>query len=658
MFRVHQAVALVSRACVVTMVFSLGVLGGQVEAADSAAVSELADRPAVLVHDEFAGESSTTPDDTILTGNSNFKAKQDAGGFQWDINQQGGIGDGSNDCFDGGLQLRVNRNQFNPNDCKMTTDGLEYVFTGLTNNLKITRRVRLDLARGAARYIEVVTNPSPTQPVDVALDVYTITGGTTAGALTSSGKPFSGGALNKDDVGFMTVSQGGSRPSVVFVVCDPWAEIRPSIAVQNNREYTVRYSLKLKPGETQAIVHMVAQRKAGGSAADVASMFEPFFKRRLTDPQVPKSLAELLVNAKVGNVIDGARLTEAVVTVAENVGVERGDQDVLVVGEDASLLGTVTCDGVSVDTVFGPTSVAWDDVALLVGGQGVGAPMCVHLRNGEILNGPVTTASMTMATDAGGGMTLKPDQVDRLVAAVSPRDDHPSRAAAGFVTTMVGDRLAIRRDDAALKMVTPWGTLTTVMHDVASFQSVTEPQPVHVLRLEDGTRMTVMLSGGALQPDTLRFGRIELPPYTVASLTRFRELPDGEDAVEALSVELERRRVAREQAPSVTLVGDNVIVGTITTPTINVLGPVGATAIDTARLESMSKADDGDGPGQFTIVIRGGGTITGRVEQRMLEVTTPQRKWLLPTEHIVEVVVPERQPAGEPDAPLAVEASP
>jgi hypothetical protein len=600
----------------------------------------LAERPAVLMHEDFAGGSASATDDNAPLVSATFNTKQDAMGFRWDIDQGGGIADGLNDCFDGGLALRVNGNQFGTNDRTMTADGLEYVFNGRVNNLHITRRVRLDLTRGAARYIELVTNPHSKDTVTVNLEVYTQMGGQTVGAVTSSGEPFSGGSLEKDDVGFMTVSQGGSRPNVVFVVGDPRGKVRPTIGVQNNR-HTVTYPLTLKPGETQAVLHMVAQRPSGIGGTATEGMFEPFYKRRLLDPQVPRSLAKLLVNANVGAAIDGVRLTQAADDAANDAGFDRGEQDILVVDADASLVGDVTCNAVSVATAFGPTTVAWDEVALLEGGSGIAAPMRVHLRSGEILSGAVTTDSMTMASVAGGDMTLEPGQINLLVAAVSPMDDHPPAAAGGFVSTTRGDRLAISSDDdAPLKLVTPWGTLTTAMQNVASFELISDPQPAHVLRLKNGTRMMVMLGGGALEPNTVRFGTIELPPYTVAAVTRLQSLPDGDEATEALAAEFEKEQIASEQMPRVMLLGGNVIAGTITTPTITVLGPLGATAINTTSLASMSKSDDDTSPNQFTVAIRNGGTITGRIEQRMLEITAPERTWLVPTEHVAEVIVP------------------
>ena len=58
-----------------------------------------------------------------------YGARTDSQGFSWDINQQGSIDDGTNDCFDGGLILTVNGQQFQTQQSQMTADGSELVLT-------------------------------------------------------------------------------------------------------------------------------------------------------------------------------------------------------------------------------------------------------------------------------------------------------------------------------------------------------------------------------------------------------------------------------------------------------------------------------------------------------------------------------------------------
>ncbi len=617
----------------------------------------LADHPAVLAG-QFTGLSATGGAFTDDGGNlvrARFNQVNDAMGFRWDVDQQGGINDGTNDCFDGGMYLRVNGNQFGPNDHKMVPDASEYFISGQIANLQVTRRVRVDVQRGGARFIEVLTNPHASNAVSASVDIVTNLGGQAGGAFTSSGKPFAGGTLGKDDVGFFMAAQAAnSRPSVMFLVGDGRGSVKPQITIENNRQITVRYAVTIKPRETVALYHVVAQRQGGGGGASATQAFETFYKRRHLQPSVPKSLAKALLNVRIaGGAVDGERLTQRALTIAEDAGVERGDRDVLVVGDDAQIVGDVTCEGLSIQSAFGATHVAWDEVALLVGARGIGAPMSVHLRSGDVLHGPVTTPRMVMSSGIGPDMALDPTQINLLVARRRDTDDKPYRQAGAVVTTASGDRLAVRRDDSApLKLVTPWGTLAVTMADIVSLDFVREPQPGHVLTLAGGTRLTVMLGGGALKPHTLRFGPIELPPYSVESLARLHELPAAEEAQESAAAELERQRQAFERSPRLQLVGDNAIVGTLGTASINIVGLLGVATLDTATIKSIAR-QEGKGAPTFTITLRSGGAVTGRIEQRMLPVQTAYRDWLVPTEHIVEVIVPDPLPAEAAAAEVA-----
>ena len=73
-----------------------------------------------------------------------FNPLTDSRGNRWDINPSGAISDGTNDCFDNGLALRVNGGDVPFSRPMMTNGGAEYVLTGRSGSLTITRRIRLD----------------------------------------------------------------------------------------------------------------------------------------------------------------------------------------------------------------------------------------------------------------------------------------------------------------------------------------------------------------------------------------------------------------------------------------------------------------------------------------------------------------------------------
>ncbi|MFV2070653.1 MAG: PPC domain-containing protein, partial [Pirellulales bacterium] len=96
----------------------------------------------------------------------------DAEGFLWDIQNDGNIGDGSSDAFDGGLRLLDFPFLAN---AQAEDAGREIVFGPEaipgTTNLNVTRKVFVPEDQSYARFLEIVTNTSDTrQAFTVRLD--------------------------------------------------------------------------------------------------------------------------------------------------------------------------------------------------------------------------------------------------------------------------------------------------------------------------------------------------------------------------------------------------------------------------------------------------------------------------------------------------------
>ncbi|GAH50604.1 unnamed protein product, partial [marine sediment metagenome] len=284
---------------------------------------------------------------------ANFSQKTDSMGFRWDVNQSGAVNDGSNDCFDGGLVLSVGGNQFGAQNRMMTFDGREYVLSGTTAGVKVTRRILVDLKRAVARYIEAFENTG-NATAQLTVVIRSQLGGSCAQVLTSAGAVFQG-KLGAKDVGILTVSSG-NRPCVMFLVAGPRSKVRPVVAVKGGRTFIFTYFITVKPGKTVSLVHLVAQRKGIG-AATAAELFKGFFRgRRLLTPEIPRHLRRTVANFRMG---PGGERGEpcgglkVVLDLAEQMDVERGTSDVLVIGEEGRLKGTATCGGLAVETAYG-----------------------------------------------------------------------------------------------------------------------------------------------------------------------------------------------------------------------------------------------------------------------------------------------------------------
>lgn len=452
-----------------------------------------------------------------------FSQKQDSMGFRWDINQAGSVSDGSNDCFDGAMILSVNGSNFTAQKSMMTSPRGEYVLTRSMSGVRVTRRVLVDVKRAAARYVEVFENAG-SNPVKLSVGIRSMLGGTCRQVITDGGKPFSG-SLGKKDVGVLSVSSS-SRPCVLFLVTGLRSKTKPQLKLVGNRTLTFTYSITVKPRKTASIVHLVAQRR-GMTAANVADLVKGFYHRqRLVKPEVPQPLRRTVVNFRVGlggDLPGPGPALKSVQELAETLGIERGKSDALVVGKEGHLRGKVTGRGIAVRTVHGETKLALGDVALLVGGAGLGRQERVYLRSGEILAGSLEAEAFVLKCESGLEIGLVPPRIDMLFTHSAPADGTPPVEAVAFVETRLGERLAVSRKEGAggavtLEAATPWGPISVAMDEIRELYYVREPQPCWRLILSDGSRVPIVLTGRGIEFRTLRFGPVTLAPQSIEAL--------------------------------------------------------------------------------------------------------------------------------------------
>ncbi len=582
---------------------------------------------------------------------ANFNQRTDALGFMWDVQANGAVDDGSDDCFDTGMALLVNGSGFSPSARPvMTADGREYVLSGQVAGLKITRRVLVDTKRAAARYLEVCHNPG-TKTVQAQVSLVSNLGANAQATLSSSGKPFVGGGLGKKDAGFVTLSTS-SRPCVLFLLASHRSKLKPTVQVQNNRTYRVDYRITVRPKATVTLFHLVAQRR-GLSASNAADAFKPFYRSRLIKPELPRELRRTVANFRAGlggDLFAAGELIQAVADLAEAHGVDRGADDVLVVDEEAHLAGTASVAGLEAETRHGKAQVTLAEVALLYGGAGVGRPMRLHLRNGEVLAGPIRATGLRLTTRGGMSLALDPKRINLLVARAAKSDGQPADGAIAYVRTHQGDRLAVgSAQPMTIEAATAWGPLTLPLERVERLVYAREPQPGLRLVLADRSQFPVVLRGDELAVHTLRFGTVKLPPQDVAALIRIVTKPAHKDGNDDPGDDLPDDEI---HAPHCMLAGDHVLVGPLAAPAVHVVTATGVTPVDTARIHKMERSED-DNPAlpAFELELQDGGTLAGPLEERLLPVRVGQCTLRVPVEHIFSYTVPKPKPTPKEEEP-------
>lgn len=619
--------------------------------------------------------AQNAPAETLVP--ARFNQLADSRGHRWDVQQNGAVGDGTNDCFDNGLVMRVQGSDVPFSRPMMTADGAEYVLTARRGPLAITRRIRLDAGNAALRYLEIFENTSAA-PQQLPVTIHTNLGSNAAQISDTKGRHFSG-QLGKDEGAFVAMQPAGNRPGVIFLVADPRAKSKPAIQIQGNRAIEVTYTLDLPVNRPVAIAHYVAQRQ-GATAEDARALLAAIFKRgRLTDRSLPRQYLGMLANfsaARSGSDADRepSPLLAPFHELVEAADLTRDKLDSVMLNPGSKLAGTVSGGDFSMETAFGKTVVAFSEIAGIAGGAGVGKPLRVFLRSGESLSGSADGAKLAMKTDRGLSFDLDLAQIGLLVMRRTEADGAAPAGAGALLATHQGDRLALRKDDTArIDAATPWGPVTLPLAEVEKLTYGREPFPAYRLELSDGSKLPVMLRG-KWRVDTLRFGAMELVPQNVREIQRIaaaEPAPAGAGEQESEGEEAEDELAG----PSCMLVGDTQLAGVIDLPEIHLASETSVTPVASAQIVGITTAAADESADatkaatttatasaaskfSVTVTLAGGGELQGHLTESVLPIRSGARTWRVPVVHLVSLHAPPPKPASsdQPD-PSAADSS-
>jgi len=190
----------------------------------------------------------------------------DGSGFRWDIQGNGSINDGTNDAYDGGLNL----NNFPFVGTAQTEDNEREIVIGPANigSVEVTRKIYVPEDQSWARFLEIVTNTSSsTVNYTVQLNTNLGSDGGTVLVTTSSGDTI----FNVDDNWLVTDDfDGGGDPTMVHVFAGE-GEFQPDTASLSSDNLNFAYNLTLAPGETQIVMHFAAQNADQATALTKAT---------------------------------------------------------------------------------------------------------------------------------------------------------------------------------------------------------------------------------------------------------------------------------------------------------------------------------------------------------------------------------------------------
>ncbi len=565
---------------------------------------------------------------------ASFNQIMDAQGFRWDLNQQGIVMDGTNDCFDHACILNVNGQDFNGGQNFMDPKTGQYILSQSVGNVDVTRHIWVDTKQAAVRYVDSFHNKSRS---DQTLNVMirNSLGGSCQMVMNDQGGQFTG-ALGKKDGGIFAIQhQGNSRPSVFWLLCSPGSKVKPTVSIQNNYEFRFTYSLKARAGQTVSILFVVGQRRmfTAIDAKTMKKMFKPYRDRKFMKG-LPSKVARTLANWR-GGYYGAAGITK-IWTMPDDLQVVPISSDQLVIGEGTRLKGSATLEGLTVEGRFGKVKVPAEDVAALAGPRWPGGGTRVYLRDGQVLAGKMTADTARFTMDSGIALPIRMEQLDRLVMQQKPDDGKPAEGVAVYIETFDRDRFAVETDsEMRLATVTPWGPRSIRVDELMALRPVGPDQPGYEVSLKDQSRFFAFLSGGEFDLKTKLFGRQVLTAADIRGIvsTAFDADKVGEGAA---------------TQPHVVLAGGYVLVGRLDLETLGLNSgldrfPIPPQQIRLLRNVSDEAESDGLLLGQSTVFVAelwGGGTVTGRLDDVVLPIRVGDTVLRVAARDVTDVVVP------------------
>jgi hypothetical protein len=539
---------------------------------------------------------------------ASLSPRADSRGMNWDIQPDGQIGDGTNDCFDNGLRLAVNGAQFRPAGQAMQNAEGEFVLKGMAGQVKMTRRILIEKQRPVIRYIEEIVNATD-KAVRVPVEIRSTLGGNCQSMLWLDGKPGGQGPQPKGVGGLVALQhQGQSRPSLVW-----WAGDAASQAVPtwqgDTRQFAVMWTVPVPAKSSRIIVHWLAQVNNLTAAGINPIAVQLWSKGRLVKPGLSPAQARLVANWKLTVDEDPAPGLAAVDALGEALGAERGADDLVAVGraEGARMTGRLVGGPLAITTRQGSAQV---EVAQIAASHATDAGTRLHLRTGETLVALHLGGQVQLTTGDGLSMPVDLTRALAVLAHKAPVDGKPSTGMLGVLRTADGDGLALGGLDTELPMATAWGVISPRLSAIDRIESRREPTAGWWVVLTDGSRFPAVPAVAELTVTTLRFGEQRMPAALVTGFER--------GAAKA-PVAVDDPTIAHA------VVGDGIVLAGSPTSAMTLTNDAGSTPLPLDRLATLMRGDDGT----LVATLAGGGTVGGQLASPAVTVTG-SLAWTIP----------------------------
>lgn len=569
----------------------------------------------------------------------NPQPRTDRQGNEWYVEQNGMISrsGGGNSILSGSMMLMVGTEQFYCNQPMATPDGKEMVLLGQQPmlGLQVSRYIRFLEKEGGMRYLEMFANTTP-RDIVATIELRQNFSGQVKATLTNEGRS-NNGVLEKNESGIVFVPGSTAVTGYLFTICAPRSSVKPRIASQNQYQTSFFYTFTVPAGKSCAILHTVTQAKLSirPDPADLEKLFKPFaLSRHLKD--LPKGALEQLINVRAAG--SGA-VDLASWFPNEILGVKRESVDVLAIGEGTRLRGRASCAKLSLIHRLGRTVVPWEKVIAIAGEKSEAGGSRIYLSDGQVLRGKMEAEELKFTLSNGLQMTLKWEELDRLVLAADGAPAEWPKGVAALMETRDGERWALSNDDGMeFVLSTPWGSSTTKLGELAALGSTEDASPMILATLRDGSKFRVWLGGRSDLPiSTTLMGKLTLNASQLKSMA----------VAESFSNKVETESEDHEPLTTFAdIAGEQRLVAVVADPLLHVVTSGGIVPLDPASIKEMHNVTEDIAPTGlddspwFQLELWGGGSVMGQLRESMVRFHYKQSDWSVPAQDLIRLVNP------------------
>ncbi len=404
----------------------------------------------------------------------------DGGGYVWNIQYYGNVGNGTNNAYSNGLYCRINGNNIASNGQGWLNEAGDEVEIGPhnMNGVNASRRIKVYKDVALARWLDIFENPG-SAPMQINVQYYTNTCWQIGTVLTNSGQA----TVGPEDWAFVTSVQGGTAPSLLHVFGDKRSKLRPTVQVQHNT-ITYNYALTIPANGTAVLCHFESQHQ---NVEELQKTMKGFRARTLLR-DLDGSVRRLIANFPAGGGVFAIELERS----------ESWDTVLRVNGDP--LHGAVTNESFTLDTRFGEVSLPAQRVVGMVRVAPDTGAVGLCLSDGQVVVGVPREKDLRLRLDTGTDLTVPLADLQQWSYRITEQRPEEIAFAGPLLVLRGGERLRFAADATPLRFRTRNGTVDLAPKDLVRIQFDSESNGSHRVEFLNGTVL-----GGLLEPADLEF---------------------------------------------------------------------------------------------------------------------------------------------------------